>query len=321
VTQDDEDRQLRSLLGALGVVSDWENLTGGSAPSGAWRPEDNSDLAEDDRGAHPYGVSHAAWAAITATVSHLGCLRDSLFVQKGPGAFEVRLHTHGQFTLVRGALDNASRAVWLLEPDDREVRLRRRLQQDWAEVRNLEKVREEIGTPPAKTMDDRFAELCVLAQRASIDPNVIKKTPDYTTIVRAAGRHVASGPNRTVVIWKACSSLAHGEIRGQLAYLTRDVFAESSPGVALARVTSNVLLLDAGVRAPPRWRGLPSTCTPSGRGRELLDASRVRPFTEGRTPARRSRRKRRTGCVPAQRPGGVLACPGQPAIRLRCCRR
>jgi hypothetical protein len=229
-------------------VGEWEGVTGGPVPSGAWRMEDGSDLAGDDRGAHPYGVSHAAWAAMTATVSHLGCLRDSLFVQTDPAAFTARLHTHGQLTLVRGALENASRAVWLLEPDNREVRLLRRFQQEWAEVREMEKVRQEIGTPPVKSMDARFAELSVLAQHANMDPSVIKKTPDYTTIVRAAGGHIASGPAVAVVIWKACSSLAHGEVRGLFAYLSKEAVGESSPGVALAQVTGNVLLLDTGVR-------------------------------------------------------------------------
>jgi len=94
----------------------------------------------------------------------------------------------------------------------------------------------------------RFTELSALAQLVNVDPSGIKKTPDYTTIVRAAGRHVAFGPAVAVVSWKACSSLAHGEVRGPLAYLTREVLGESSPGVALARVTGNVLLLDTGVR-------------------------------------------------------------------------
>ncbi len=115
-------------------------------------------------------------------------------------------------------------------------------------MRDMEKVRQEIGTPPVKSMDARFAELSVLAQHADIDPSVIKKTPDYITIVRAAGGHIASGPAVAVVIWKACSSLAHGEVRGLLAYLPKEVVGESSPGVALAQVTGNVLLLDTGVR-------------------------------------------------------------------------
>jgi hypothetical protein len=245
VTQDEEDRQLRSVLAALSVVDQWERLTGDSGPSA---PADGSDLAADDTSVHPHQVSHAAWAAITAAVSHLGCLRDSLFTQTGPTAFNARLHTHGQFTLVRGALENASHAVWLLESDDREVRRLRRLQQEWAESRQLDEVYREIGEA-TEDKNARFTRLSPVAEQAGVDPDGIKKTPDYTTIMRAAGGHLPVGPAVTVVIWKACSSLAHGEARGQLIYLTKEVVGQSSPGVALARVTSNVLLLTTGVGA------------------------------------------------------------------------
>jgi len=37
VTSRDEDQQLRSIFRALGVVDEWESLTGGSVPSGKWR--------------------------------------------------------------------------------------------------------------------------------------------------------------------------------------------------------------------------------------------------------------------------------------------
>jgi hypothetical protein len=245
VTQDDEDRQLQSVFRALGTVAQWERLTGGSGPAA---PADGSDLAADDTSVHPHQVSHAAWAAISAAVSHLGCLRDSLFTRTGPAAFEARLHTHAQFTLVRAALENASHAVWLLESDDREVRRLRRLQQEWAESRQFDEVNREIGAP-ITGKDSRFAQLSPVARQAGVGPEKIKKTPDYTTIMRAAGRHIAAGPAMTVVIWKACSSLAHGEARGQLIYLTKEVLGQSSPGAALVRVTSNVLLLTAGVVA------------------------------------------------------------------------
>jgi hypothetical protein len=102
VTSRDEDQQLRSIFRALGVVDEWESLTGGSVLSGKWRIKPGSDLAEDDQQAHPYEASHAAWAALSAGVSHLACLRDSLFAQTGAASFQARLHTHGQFTLVRG---------------------------------------------------------------------------------------------------------------------------------------------------------------------------------------------------------------------------
>jgi len=246
VDQDDEEsRQLRSVLGALGVVAQWESQTGSS---GQPAPRDRSDLADDDSRLHPYQVSHAAWAAISAAVSHLGVLRDSLFTRTGPAKVTARLHTHGQLTLVRGALETASRAVWLLESDDHQVRLLRRLQQEWTETHQLEEVRRVMGEP-AKTKADRFAALSPLTQQAGVDPPEIKRAPDYTTIVGGAGRHIAFGPAVTVVIWKACSSLAHGEVRGQLAYLTKEILGEASPSVAQVQVTPNIMLLTAGVHA------------------------------------------------------------------------
>jgi len=80
-----------------------------------------------NRAAHPYQVSHAAWAAMVTAANHLQCLRESLVVQKDPTNLQMRLHTHGQCTLIRGALENASSAVWLLESDDRQQRILRRL--------------------------------------------------------------------------------------------------------------------------------------------------------------------------------------------------
>jgi hypothetical protein len=245
VTQDDEDRQLQSVFRALGAVAQWERLTGGSGPSA---PADGSDLAADDASLHPYQMSHAAWAAISAAVSHLGVLRDSLFTRPSPTEVRARLHTHGQAALVRCALETASRAVWLLESDDRQARLVRRLQQEWGESREIEEVRRVMGES-AKSKADRFDRLSPLAQQAGVDPAAIKERAEYTTIVSAASQHIDIDPAVTVVIWKACSSLAHGEARGQIAYLTKEILGEASPDVAQVQVTGNLLLLTTGVHA------------------------------------------------------------------------
>jgi len=244
VTQDDEDRHLRSVLALLGDVAQWESRIGAPQPAS----QDGSDLAADDASLPQYLVSHAAWAAILAAVSHLGVLRDSLFSQTGPEHVAARVHTHGRAALVRCALETASRTVWLLEPDDRQVRLVRRLQQEWAESREIEEVRRVMGEP-AKSKAERFERLSPLAVKAGVDPAAIKEGIEYTTIVRAAGQHLDIDPAVTVVIWKACSSLAHGEARGQVAYLTKEILGEASPGVAQVQVTGNILLLTAGVYA------------------------------------------------------------------------
>lgn len=102
---------------------------------------------------------------------------------------------------------------------------------------------------PAKSKAERFERLSPVAQQAGIDPAAIKEGTEYTTIVRAAGQHLDIDPAVTVVIWKACSSLAHGEARGQVAYLTEEILGEASPGVAQVQVTGNVSLLTAGAYA------------------------------------------------------------------------
>ncbi len=241
----EEDEYVRHLGQALGKVTSWENTVMGSA-SEAWKASPGSELATDDQVAHPYTVSSASWSAITAAVSHLGTLRDSLFRDTRPGVVRVQLHTHGQLTLVRGALENASLAYWLLESDQSEERITRRLQEDWEEARQLDIVRAETGQPSGKTMADRRSELTDVLTRAGCDPARLKDRPGYGEIVKLAGAHQPTGAQSAFVIWKMCSSLAHGELRGLLAYLPKTTLGSPSPGMQLTEVTGNVGLMTLG---------------------------------------------------------------------------
>jgi hypothetical protein len=243
----DEERQLRTLLERMAIVREWEVLTG--SPAWEQQPVPGSELVEDDRRTHPFQVGHAARVAMLAAVSNLGCLRDSLFNQTAPDRVESWIHIYGPFALVRGALENASHAVWMLESDDREERILRRLRLEWAEWSEQEKVRKAMGAPPVRSNDEHFKKLTALIRSTAIDPSDIKKAnADYTTIVKAAGEHLDTGSTRQLVIWKACSALAHGEFRGTLAYAAREMLAEVSPGVGLNSVTASVPLLTAGSR-------------------------------------------------------------------------
>lgn len=245
----DEDQQLRTLREALEIVPDWVNLTGSPPP----QLVPGCGLAYDDRRAGSYQVSHAVWAAMLAAVDHLACLRDSLFHWTGPDQVEARIHILGQFSLVRGALENASRAVWMLEPDDPDERLLRRLRLEWAESSAQAQVRELMRAPPGKSKDDRLKELTDLLPPATTDQDqinakhkAIKKRPDYGTIVEAAGSHLSSGSSQQLFLWKTCSALAHGDFRGTLGYTTREVLPGPTPGTEMAQVTGSVPLLTKG---------------------------------------------------------------------------
>ena len=132
----------------------------------------------------------------------------------------------------------------MLELDDRDEKILRRLQLEWSEVCAQERVRDAIG-PPGLSMPDRFDDLTVQIQPAGIDPDEIRLGASYATMVKAAGAHLAADGSRQVVIWRMCSALSHGDFRA-LGYTDRQVLAEISPVVALANVTGSVPLLTAG---------------------------------------------------------------------------
>jgi hypothetical protein len=229
------------------VVARWEQVV--EEPDGPWRVQAGSDLAGDDAASHPYQVSGAARTAITAAVSHAGCPRDALFLWTGPDRVTARLHSYGQLALVRGALENASRAVWLLAPDDRATRVLRRLQQEYVEAWELRGTLEIIGSPPSWTMVSRLQELAVLALAAGADPGLIKSGFGYREIVRVAGAQVAPALQVAEVIWKACSAIAHGDMRGTATYLSGETIGQAAPGVAVNQISANVLLTVTGAIA------------------------------------------------------------------------
>ena len=238
----EEQRLLGQIVRTLEVLPAWETLIG--TPS-AGRVAPGSELAADDAATEPFQVHSAAWAAIIAAVDHLVCLRDSMLVPDpdAPSHFTARLHLHGQPSLIRGALENSSRAVWLLGTDDRPTRVARRLRQEWAEVGDLEKIRELIGQPSGKDISKHFEKLSALARAVGVEPSAIKQRPRYGNIVEDAADRLGADPKVAEAIWKACSSLAHGDLRGVLAHLPKDVQDSDTPGTVLSRAAPNVDLM------------------------------------------------------------------------------
>ena len=77
-------------------------------PSGAWATHPDSAMAADDAETTPFMMSTAAWHAITASVDHLRCSRDSLITSRTPTTIETLVRSHSQYTLLRAAFENAS---------------------------------------------------------------------------------------------------------------------------------------------------------------------------------------------------------------------
>ena len=64
--------------------------------------------------------------------------------------------------------------------------------------------------------------------------------------MKLAGASQPTGAKTSFVIWKGCSSIAHGELRGLIAYLENAKVGSSMLGIQLNRVTGNVELMSTG---------------------------------------------------------------------------
>ncbi|MFD5890573.1 hypothetical protein ACFWHQ_32005 [Streptomyces sp. NPDC060334] len=172
-------------------------------------------------------------------------MRATLIREESPESASAVIHSHAQASLVRGVIENAARALWLLGPEERMLRIRRCLALQIKEVKDSTTLHGRFKAVPARDQETRLAEVRRLALAAGAPAASIKAflaAPQYTKIVEEAGEDCALGGELVLTFWSACSSLAHGDVHGTLGLLHRETVAEHGD-VALGRFTGNVSML------------------------------------------------------------------------------
>jgi hypothetical protein len=199
---DEEDgKHLAEILRVLSETGPWAaRINAEASPLG---PDPRSPLGGDDTSTHPYDLSHAVWRHLSNAVDHLSCLRAVL------GDAKV-IQMYAPFTLVRGALENACGAVWLLQPPQRKERLTRRFRQAIADIRYEEQARELMQQPDARAVQRRIAEVRAIADSAGLVGSALKGNVSYSEIVQTVDEDGPSG-NLVLLTWKTCSGFAHGD--------------------------------------------------------------------------------------------------------------
>lgn len=246
----DEQKHLRALLTLLDSTKKYEPMT--QDRSNAWTVQPRSSLSGDDAKSHPHEVSQGVWHALTVSVDHFQCLRSSLVREEGKRVSTV-IHMNGQYSLIRGALENAARALWILQPGNRIERLTRRFRLTYKEISDSHKVRELLNAPTNRTREARQQQVVDLLVAATGIPQeqavkALKQPARYKDIVRdaGAGLQVSAKPEKGADVceaaWSACSSLAHGDALGTLNFLDREVL-ESDGRIALVSFTGSIPLL------------------------------------------------------------------------------
>jgi hypothetical protein len=207
-----------------------------SAEENKARPAPKSPLCGDDKQAHPYQVSHAAWHSLSTAVDHLICLKALL------GDAQL-IPMFAPFTLDRAALENSCVAVWMLHPPGRDDRLTRRLQLAIDDIHNGEQAKALTGQQGGRPEAERIAQVVAIAAKAGIDKAAVTRKAPYWQIVKAADE-AAGSSGRYEVSWKLCSAYTHGDFWATLASLRRTEVRDSGqPGVGTFKVEADLRLL------------------------------------------------------------------------------
>jgi hypothetical protein len=232
-----EEQSLRKLWELLQRAQAWEDRIDAGGPEAA-QVQPGSALAEDDALTEPYHLSHSAWHALVVAVDHTRCLRWALNGEERGGLVPFRLGTHSPGTILRCAIENGARAVWLLAPGQRSTRVARRIALERYEYQQAKRLwallrrgaaAEEAQVQQDEAHDKQVEGLAQAAHLQSPDARSARNFPGYGALIREAGGDPA------MAAWNGCSSLAHGATRGanMLTRETVDVVA----GVENMRLT------------------------------------------------------------------------------------
>jgi hypothetical protein len=174
---------------------------------GLGEPDADSSLARDndETKTKGYWVSHVVDQAITAAVDHGIALRDLV----GSG----RVTHAAPWTILRGVLEPAALAVWVLNGSTRKHRQERALRvwcHDYTERGTWERDVGDVIVPPAKSGGARVSEIVAVAKSLDLRPTQVSTRLSYADIVADAGEVVGWKRGIATARWRESSGFAHG---------------------------------------------------------------------------------------------------------------
>jgi hypothetical protein len=174
-----------------------------------------SALVGDDRATNPLQVSHAAIHGIVTAQDHLHALR--MLIKKAES-----LHAFAPFTLDRAAIEGGAVAVWLLAPQSRDERIRRRLVLATQNAFDAHGALKAAGK--ASSLSDRLNAIRkVASRRHALDPDlIVSRPPGLERMVSEAGDTFELGSEAAVACWKACSGITHSRQWASVSMLDRE---------------------------------------------------------------------------------------------------
>ena len=240
-TPEEEHAMINELMKVLRISEEWIGAKVLTVESG-------SSFAGDDAKTHPYDLSQGVAQSIAVAVDHLHCFRMAL---TGTGDNVLRLHTYAPLTLLRGAVENAAIAVWIMTGSNREGRIVRHFRHELTSIKKLKKLLALAGETVAPGTHERENRILSLVDSFGINQAKVTKEVTATEMVRSASETAGfKDPEMDLILafWKICSAIAHGD-RGYLHLFEHEVVGRLRPGVSSVIVTAPTDWVLSGSRA------------------------------------------------------------------------
>lgn len=178
-------------------------------------PEVGSRLHADDASVPNYDVSGYAVGQLSAATGCIASLK-MMVIQESDGKSEMVAGPFGAYALVRNALDAAAVALWLLDPVNGKLRVKRRLQLAVDEVDKSAAFRQAMGLRTTKAkLRARLKEVAVQAGLEDWNP-LRNELPSTTKILKDIERLHSQSILPWLAAWQLASGHAHGK---QWAYV------------------------------------------------------------------------------------------------------
>ncbi|MGW9185520.1 hypothetical protein [Agromyces sp. NPDC055661] len=207
--------------------------------------ESASSLAIDDQFAYPLRLASSTQLALGSAIDHLRTIR--LVVESGAMPW-VAL-----FSMMRSALETAAITIWLLESDDRNVRLLRLMQSEWQEVGDGINMVQNLGFVPNPPRAVREGHV-LRAHKQRPEAGTVRDVKRKITITSkiTAAQSVVNGmiprdgraPGAILGLWQGFSGLTHARGYAMQVILDREELGyDPETGVVNLHVTTGATSL------------------------------------------------------------------------------
>lgn len=234
---DEDQRALQQLTRIFVMIDEFSSRT--SSRDTILRAEPGTVLALDDQQSNPFHGSHAAASALVVAVDHLQAIRR---MTDGCPSCESTLMTFqvaAHWTLLRAALENACRAIWLLGPAERSERVLRALRVQADNVANSDAAAKLLNPNLVRPKGERIARVKGIASGAGLSPGKAVEPIRYAEIVGYAGNFIADLGDHVKFLWRACSGAAHGDAWAVLSLQERQAL-DIADGVSTQQLTVSI---------------------------------------------------------------------------------